>query len=299
MAKTKASEVQEPTTTETALAPRGETSVATIDQELANALMQDVADNVHGEQLQQEFTIPRLSVAQKMSPQVDASSPMYVEGLKVGDFFNTLTGDIYGPGPIRFIPLRVEPPRWMELAPFEQGGGIIDFDVKAGDPRTEWRTINGERKPPVATMFYDYIVYLPDTDETVALSCKSTNISSAKKFNGIRLGRRIPPTAPAPLDKVAGKPAPLYMQMYTVDKKQRTEGNKSWFIFEFKVAGWSWNLSTTQFATVRAQHDALRTTTEPINIDRRDLSVPDEGTDFNYGANAPSESGVDANDPGM
>lgn len=43
-----------------------------------------------------DLIIPRLSLAQKMSDEIDESSPKYIPGLKEGMFFNNISKEIYG-----------------------------------------------------------------------------------------------------------------------------------------------------------------------------------------------------------
>ena len=77
-------------------------------------------DNIAPEDIQ----IPRLALAQKMSPEVDASTSKHIEGLSEGELFNSLTHDVYGPGPMDFAVVRVERPRAMQFAPIVDGGGV-------------------------------------------------------------------------------------------------------------------------------------------------------------------------------
>lgn len=42
-----------------------------------------------------DMTIPRLDVIQQLSPQLDPTSPKYIEGAKLGLMFNSLSGDLY------------------------------------------------------------------------------------------------------------------------------------------------------------------------------------------------------------
>ena len=45
---------------------------------------------------QEHIQIPRLSIAQPLSPQMIRSKPEYIEGLMVGQFFNSVTREVYG-----------------------------------------------------------------------------------------------------------------------------------------------------------------------------------------------------------
>lgn len=130
--------------------------------------------------------LPRIAVAQDLSPQLKEDRAEYVEGLKVGELFNTLTGENYGVGPIEFVILDVQK-RALE---FDDDNNVVDFVVPWNDPRCDFQAgPNGTRIPPIATRFYDFIVLLqhdiaPGTpsNEMVVLSLKRTQIPIAKKL---------------------------------------------------------------------------------------------------------------------
>lgn len=42
-----------------------------------------------------DMSIPRLDIIQQLSPQIDPSSAKYIEGAKLGNIFNSLSGDLY------------------------------------------------------------------------------------------------------------------------------------------------------------------------------------------------------------
>jgi len=138
---------------------------------------------------QKDLLMPRLRIAQKMSHQVDPSDPKYISGLKVGDLFNDLTGDIYGTGPFHFTVIRVEPTRGVEFYPIEEGGGVKDFFVPSGDPRLEWGA-KGEK--PVAIKFYDFVLAMLPAREPILLSLKSTGVKVAKRLNALIKYRNAP-----------------------------------------------------------------------------------------------------------
>lgn len=140
----------------------------------------------------EDILMPRLGLAQKMSPQIDPTSPKRIEGLEFTDLFNSVTLQKHGKGPLHFIVLRRDDPRWIEFNPIDQGGGIKDMNVPKGDARTEFTTAadGTTRVKPVATMFYDFIVLLLNDlqpadplKNIVALSLKSSAIKAAKHLN--------------------------------------------------------------------------------------------------------------------
>jgi hypothetical protein len=126
-----------------------------------------------------DIQMPRLALAQQMSPQLDEGNPKFIEGLKQGDMFNSVTSEIIGKGPITFTVVRCDPPRYMEFNPRDQGGGVKDPNVPANDPR------NGEL--PVAVKFYDFIIARTDRPgfELIALSLKSTGLKVARQLNAL------------------------------------------------------------------------------------------------------------------
>lgn len=176
---------------------------ATKDTALTSAAVQDmiVLDRPSGKDEgelgnegigRDDILMPRLGVAQKMSPEIDPTNQgRYIEGLQFTDLFNSLTRKVYGKGPLHFVILRRDDPRYIEFNPIDAGGGIKDMNVAPDDPRTQFTTgPGGERIKPVATMFYDFIVLLltdfnpaEPMQNIIALSLKSSGIKAAKHLN--------------------------------------------------------------------------------------------------------------------
>jgi hypothetical protein len=132
-----------------------------------------------------DLQMPRLALAQGLSPELDPTSPKYIEDLKVGDAFNTLTGDIYGKDPIEVVIVRVDKPRFIEFDETNRGA-IIDFNVPANDPRTQFTTnAKGETVKPIATQFREYVALILPSNEPIALSFKGAGLKVAKTLNGL------------------------------------------------------------------------------------------------------------------
>lgn len=122
-----------------------------------------------------EIRLPRLAIAQGLSPEIASDNP--IEGLKLYEMFNDLTREIYGRGPLHFIICKREV-KHIEFKPREDGGGVVDLNVPVNDPRTLWTTTDGERTPPVATKFVEFIIMLlrdGKQPEPIMLSIKDTN----------------------------------------------------------------------------------------------------------------------------
>ena len=133
-----------------------------------------------------DIAMPRIGLAQKMSPEIDPTSPRVVPGLTFTGLFHSLTKQVL-PQPLHFVILRRDDPRWIEWIPRDEGGGIRDKDVRANDPRTKFGP-DGEK--PIATEYHDFIVLMltgldagDPLDSIVALSLKSSGIKAAKHLN--------------------------------------------------------------------------------------------------------------------
>lgn len=127
----------------------------------------------------EDLVMPRLALAQSLSPEVEDGNPKFIEGLKVGDAFNTLTGEVYGKEPLDVVIVRVDTPRYIE---FDESRNIVDFNVAPDDPRTRFGA-DGEK--PVATKFMEYVALLGDENEPIALSFKGSGLKTARQLNGL------------------------------------------------------------------------------------------------------------------
>jgi len=69
-----------------------------------------------------DLLIPRLTILQKMSPQLDESKPEYIEGAKYGDFCDTATREIYKE--LHIIPC-FHAITYLEWAPRDSKKGLV------------------------------------------------------------------------------------------------------------------------------------------------------------------------------
>lgn len=125
-----------------------------------------------------ELRLPRLAIAQGLSKQMIKSDPRYIKGLQAGELFNDLTGEVYGPGPLLFLPL-VRKVHRLQFT--EDGKGIARRDIPHGDKSLRW-AFNPETGkddlPPTATEFVDFVsaLLIEGRDpEVVVISVKTTN----------------------------------------------------------------------------------------------------------------------------
>ena len=136
-----------------------------------------------------DITLPRLAVAQKTSPQLEPDKNDYIDGLRLFEMYNSLTGERYGNGPVEIVVVRLDK-KGMQ---FDKDNNVVDFDVPLDDSRLKFTTgPNGERIKPVATLFYNFIVLIGDEAEPAVFSLKGTGVKTAKKLNSlIQIRRRL------------------------------------------------------------------------------------------------------------
>lgn len=227
-----------------------------------------------------DIQLPRLTIAQSLSPEIQEGDPKLIEGLKNGDMFNTLTKEIYGRGPIHIVPLRGDKPRFVEFIPRAEGGGVRDPFVAPDDPRTKFTTgDDGKRKNPIATKFYDYVFEIFHADgrrETVACSFKSSGLKVATSFNAMLKLRN----------------APIYEQVYRVTSRQQKNSKGVFFQFALDTAGWI--KEPVLKADLKEKYESMKI--QKITFDTvQDPADPEHEDDsFDYGAHAPAEGTPEA-----
>jgi len=174
-----------------------------------------------------EIRLPRLGIAQGLSPQITPDSSSYIENLKLFDLFNDLTGTVYGRGPIHFVPCH-RAVRRIEFKPREEGGGVVDLDVPANDPRTQWtKDEAGERQPPVATKFIEFVVLLLRegvNPEPIVLSIKDTNKWNRQAATGLSSFIKLRQDA-------------IYGGIYTIASKSEKNDNGTFGVYVVRALG--------------------------------------------------------------
>jgi len=155
----------------------------------------------------EDVRLPRLAIAQGLSYEITPGDARFIEGLSLFDMFNDLTSEVYGKGPITFVPVRRDVRR-MEFTPRSEGGGLVDPDVPANDQRLRWTVgEGGVRIPPVATVFVEFVILLllaGKVPEPIVLSIKGTNKWNRRASDQLTTFIKL-------------RNAPIYAGLYTVD----------------------------------------------------------------------------------
>lgn len=219
-----------------------------------------------------DILMPRIGLAQKMSPEIDpTNAARYIEGLQFTDLFHSTKKKNLGKGPLHFIILRRDEPRWIEFRPIDQGGGIIDPNVRKGDERTKFGT---DGTKPVATEFHDFIVLLLNDfnpkeplESVAALSLKSSGIRAAKELNFLVTMRG---------------PKTICKGIYTVKTGSKTDKKTQgvYAVYKFDNAGWLKPDSPMEKLGLE-MFEAWKD--REVDIDR-DEHTPDDPDEFNPAA---------------
>jgi hypothetical protein len=185
-----------------------------------------------------DVMMPRLGLAQAISNEVNKTHADFIDDLGVGDFFNTVSNRVYGSGPLIFSILVAHPPRAVEFAALSDGGGIIDPNVPLNDPRMNF---GDDGTPPQATKFYDYVLWLHESDELIAMSLARSAIKAAKSLNGL----------------IRMRGTAVFTGRYTVTSVQKTssQGNYQSWRFRNSTLG---NIPETQAQEFAKLHSGLK-----------------------------------------
>lgn len=217
----------------------------------------------------EDIRLPRLGIAQGLSPQMTPGETQYLENLKLFQMFNDATGEIYANGPIFFVIVRRDV-RCIEFRPRSEGGGVVDMNVPRTDPRvTEWRVVDGKRIPPAATLFNEYVVLILKKSTTsdeimtepIVISVKNTN-----KFNrraATDLNGFIKMHASRGIQSV-----PIYGIIYSIKSKSEKNDNGTFGVPVFKYESQIPNNQAGSDLFLRAAEYAQSLEGKEITIDR-------------------------------
>lgn len=183
-----------------------------------------------------DLPTPFLSIIQSNSPQVDRSSPKYIEGCKPGDIINTVTGETWEYGTkIRFI-VSAYDKKHVEWVPREKGGGLVaqydpdnpKVETAVRDPETNKEVLpNGNH---LVLTQYLYIITVDDggfMDECV-ISTWSTQLKKTRNLLAQLMKYRAPNMT---------KPLPLFGIIVEAETVGEQKDNLRWFGWKFTIKG--------------------------------------------------------------
>jgi hypothetical protein len=151
--------------------------------------LNDAKDSLEGfEEINtQTMTIPFLKLATPGTPQLLSTKACYIEGLKLGDFFNSATGEVYGPN-LPMIILKFER-IFIEWPPNSRktGEGLIGYHTPENAKNIATDFTFGKWKHGLndLTEYYTYYIVLPghEKDGVMIYSLTSSRIKIAQSLN--------------------------------------------------------------------------------------------------------------------
>lgn len=148
-----------------------------------------------------DMTLPRLALAQALSPQLSESDPKFIDGLQKGMFFNTITRENYGKT-VQLVPLLFYKTRIL-FGPLDAGGGLRcqsqDNLIGIGEPggtcikcpESQFGSArNGEGKGTNCNQFFNYAALIVNEGSVtpeglLVFSLKSSALKVAKDWNAL------------------------------------------------------------------------------------------------------------------
>jgi hypothetical protein len=143
-----------------------------------------------------DFTLPRIAIAQTLSPALKKNKPQYIPDLVVGQMYNTVTKEIYGEE-ITFVAVMFAKAR-IYFEDINKGGGILcqsQNGVNGGhlspascDACSKSQFLDGNTPECNKFMNYPGFVLDPKTKairSMAAVSLKSTGVKIAKQWNSV------------------------------------------------------------------------------------------------------------------
>lgn len=181
-----------------------------------------------------DLVVPRVLLAQALSPAVKKNSEVYIEGLSQGDFFNNVTRKIYGPG-IRVIPVLFTKNRILFQGKdmdcrSENGvdGGHHAVKCTACE-YSQWGT-GKDGKGTACTEFRNFICYVPEEHDFAIISFKKATAQVGKLFYTTTTAQKRTVVISGQKRQIQ---LPIYGCEYLLTSKEKGSDSESFFTIAF------------------------------------------------------------------
>lgn len=198
--------------------------------------------------------IPSLRILQSLSPQLDETKPEYIEGAKRGNFLNSVTQEVLT-SPVKVIVVAFH--RRFTLWDQDKEN-ILDFfsadeyfqHKESGRFFFDKKGFTDRETGGVVTESYTYYLLLADNPDSgiVRLTCTSTQIKEAKKWNRNLMSMVIPKT------RQRAKP---FHTIWALSSVPMQNDKGSWYSLKVDFAGW---IDKDLFGTVQTERAMLSAT---------------------------------------
>jgi hypothetical protein len=187
--------------------------------------LNDANDSMEGfgEVNTQTMAVPFLKLAQDLTPQMKKTKPCYIEGLQLGDFFNDVTGEIYGTH-IQLVVLNFER-IYLEWLPNRVGLVGYHSPENAQNIATDLTFGKWKHDNNLLNEYYTYYIVLGGHEQegVMIYSLTSTGIKIAKTLNRLMTTHI--------MDN--GKTAKPYYLLYDVTSHLTPKGENEYYAPKF------------------------------------------------------------------
>lgn len=181
--------------------------------------------------------LPRLQIAQALSPQLNEDDPGHIAGLKQGQLFNSVSGNVYGTEcqiiPLFFFHSAINIQDSKVQCMSKDAKVCPRYGLCKCDTWKEGETIQ-ERKPECQKLL-NYVSLVLGANDLVVVSLKSTGVKVAKKWNSLQ---KLLTTV-----SIQGRGMtrlPMYSRQYKVSTvSAKNAANQRFFQWMFQDSGWS------------------------------------------------------------
>jgi hypothetical protein len=205
--------------------------VAVTETGTSLAHLEDAFASQAGEGLEnvqsKDLVIPRITILQALSPQIQPKKPEYIKGAQAGDICDIGTGEIFE-APLEFLPVHYVK-QWLEWAPRSSGKGLVKvhdtdeiLDHCQMNAKNQSHTSDGNLIQETAQF---YGLNLSAGGRRCFLPLSSTQLKKARRWLTLAMSERA-----VRGDGTAYNP-PLFYRVYNLSTVEESNPNGDW-------AGW-------------------------------------------------------------
>lgn len=175
---------------------------------------------------------PRMKICQSGSPERKTDNPKQIKGLEELDLFNTITQQNYGRS-VDFVIVAYLGKTYVEFA---KDLTVVERDIPASDPRTKFTLAEDGKTSvkPIATTFYNFLLWLTDKQDMVLFSFKGTSIKVARTLIDLMYS----PVKDSDDNIITMTPAP-WVRLYHLETRMINDGTYDFGGFNLSHKGFA------------------------------------------------------------